>query len=283
VAAKKISIAIPASFVSDTPHLREKTSKVGVVGRAASIFRVNKIVVYRDSVDTAQTADLNLVAALLSYMETPQYLRKSLFKLEPQLQYAGILPPLRTQHHPLTRNARDLKVGDHREGLVLSKTRDGALVDIGFEKLALLTGRQFTVGKRITLKVTKVAEPVEVAIANPRDIKEYWGYTVSTANSLRQVVESDEWDLRISTSKKGILLGTISKELTRRWKDSANILLVFGAPTRGLMEIARDEGAMLEEITDFVVNGIPNQGTETVRTEEAVLASLAIMNMYFEF
>ena len=283
MAAKRLGVAVPASFISDTPHLREKTSKVGMVGRAASIFRINEIVVYRDDAETAQGADLNLITSLLSYMETPQYLRKRLFKLEPQLQYAGILPPLRTPHHPLTKTSRDLKVGDHREGVVLSKTRDGSLIDIGFEKPALLTGRQFTVDERLTLRVTKIGEPVEVAIANPRDIKEYWGYTVSMANSLREVVENDEWDLRIATSKKGSPFGRISKELLSRWKEATNVLIVFGAPTRGLIEIAQDEGTRVDEITDFVINVVPNQGTETVRTEEALLASLAIMNVYFGF
>ena len=283
MAAKRLSVAIPAAFVSDTPHLREKTSKVGMVGRAASIFRVNEIIVYRDSVETAQASELDLISTLLSYMETPQYLRKRLFKLEPQLQYAGILPPLRTPHHPLTRTVRELKVGDHREGLVLSKTRDGSLIDIGFDEPALLMGRQFTVDKRLTLRVTRIGEPVEVAIANSREIKEYWGYTISTANSLRQVVENDEWDLRIATSKKGVQFGRVSKELSSRWKEATSILIVFGAPTRGLIEIARDEGTRLDEMTDFVINVVPNQGTETVRTEEALLVSLAIMNVYFGF
>jgi hypothetical protein len=283
MATRKITVAIPASFISDTPHLREKTSKVGMVGRAASIFRINEIIVYKDDPAASQGSDLNLITSLLSYMETPQYLRRKLFKLEPQLQYAGILPPLRTPHHPLTRTAKDLKVGDHREGVVLSKTRDGALVDIGFEEPALLAGRQFTVGKRITLRITKVGGPVEAAIANPREIKDYWGYTVSEAISMRRVVESGNWDLKIATSKKGDPFERISKRLAESWREAKNILLLFGAPTRGLIEIARDEGTRLDEITDFVVNTIPNQGTETVRTEEAILASLAIMNVHFGF
>jgi predicted SPOUT superfamily RNA methylase MTH1 len=32
---------------------------------------------------------------------------------------------------------------------------------------------------------------------------------------------------------------------------------------------------------DFVVNTVPNQGTATVRMEEALLASLAILNVHF--
>jgi len=38
---KKLAIAIPTSVISDTPHLREKTSKIGLIGRAAAVFRVD--------------------------------------------------------------------------------------------------------------------------------------------------------------------------------------------------------------------------------------------------
>ena len=43
-----LTIAIPASLTSDTPHLREKTYKIGLIGRAAAIFRVDKIIVLSD-------------------------------------------------------------------------------------------------------------------------------------------------------------------------------------------------------------------------------------------
>ena len=107
---KKLSIGIPASVILDTPHLREKTSKIGLVGRAAAIFRVDEIIIYPDNPRVNQTADMDLIATLLAYMETPQYLRKRLFKLRPELQYAGILPPVRTPHHPLNRRMKNLKI-----------------------------------------------------------------------------------------------------------------------------------------------------------------------------
>ncbi|HUW47814.1 MAG TPA: putative RNA uridine N3 methyltransferase, partial [Patescibacteria group bacterium] len=100
---KELSIAIPASVVSDTPHLREKTSKMGMIGRAAAIFKVNAIIIYPDDPRANQKKDMELIDRVLTYMETPQYLRKRLFELSPDLQFAGILPPLRTPHHPLDR------------------------------------------------------------------------------------------------------------------------------------------------------------------------------------
>ncbi len=58
---------------------------------------------------------------------------------------------------------------------------------------------------------------------------------------------------------------------------------MFGSPSRGLFEVASDEGLRLETLLDFVVNTVPCQGSETVRTEEAILASLAVLNVWFGF
>ncbi len=277
----KLAVAIPASVVSDTPHLREKTSKVGLIGRAAAIFRVNEIVVYADNPKVNQRADVDLIATLLEYMETPQYLRKRLFKIEPRLQYAGILPPLRTPHHPLNSKAEHLKVGEYREGVVLSENKEGLLVDVGVEQPALLREKQFAVGKRVTLQVVKAGGQVEVQGVSG-EVPSYWGYTVTAEkHSLTRLVKSRKFDLTIGTSIKGAKWAGVIGELAGKWRKADSVLIAFGAPTRGLYEIARDEGVNLDEVMDFVVNTIPAQGTETVRTEEALLATLAILNMQF--
>ena len=41
---RKLAVAIPVSIVSDIPHLREKTLKIGLIGRAAAIFRVTEMI-----------------------------------------------------------------------------------------------------------------------------------------------------------------------------------------------------------------------------------------------
>ena len=68
----------------------------------------------------------------------------------------------------------------------------------------------------------------------------------------------------------------------KRWGSAQHVLVAFGAPSRGLHEIAKEEGTRLDRIVDFVVNTIPEQGTATVRTEEALLATLAILNVQFQ-
>jgi len=278
---KKLAIAIPASVISDTPHLREKTSKIGLIGRAAAIFRIDEIIVYADNIKANQGREIDLIATLLAYMETPQYLRKRLFKLEPRLQFAGILPPLRTPHHPLNKKARNLKVGEYREGIIVSKTQEDALVDIGVEQPALMREKQFDVGKRLTLKIAKLGEQIEVQTANRDEIPSYWGYAVSAERSFSKLVKNGRFDLTVATSKFGTRFADVAEKIGDRWRKASSILVGFGAPTRGLFEIARDEGANLNDVVDFVVNMIPEQGTETVRTEEALLASLAILNVQF--
>ena len=172
----KLSIAIPASVISDTPHLREKTAKIGLIGRAAAIFRVQEIIIYPDSPRSNQTRDLDFIAKLLNYIETPQYLRKSLFKIEPDLQFAGILPPLRTPHHPTSGKNRDLKVGEYREGIVINQSKEGLILDIGVESTAVLRERQFSVGERLTVQVIRGGNQIEVQSVNRRRCRILLGF-----------------------------------------------------------------------------------------------------------
>jgi hypothetical protein len=279
---KKLYIAIPASVVSDTPHLREKTSKIGSIGRTAAIFRVDEIIVYPDIPEVSQSVEVDLIATLLSYMETPQYLRKRLFTIKPELQYAGILPPLRTPHHPLNRKMQNLKIGEYREGVTLSKAGEGTLVDIGVEKPALLRNERLRFGERATVKIVNIDKEVEVEPADRRQIPVYWGYRVIVENQpLGKVLKNRNFDLIIGTSRYGVPFTDVAAELSHKWKKAETIAVVFGAPSQGLNEIIKREKMALDDVMDFVVNTIPAQGTETVRTEEALVVSMAILNVNF--
>ncbi|MEM2968495.1 MAG: putative RNA uridine N3 methyltransferase [Candidatus Bathyarchaeia archaeon] len=281
---KKLAIAIPASVISDTPHLREKTAKIGLIGRAAAIFRVNEIIVYRDERQANQQQQADLIATLLRYMETPQYLRKRLFKLDPRLKYVGIVPPLRTPHHPLNKKMANLKVGEYREGVVTATTSDGVLVDVGVEAPALLREKHLAVGKRLTIKIARVNGQVEVQTANRAEIPCYWGYEVTQAmenDAPARLLLSKSFDLKVATSKKGAKFTDVAKEMAQKWEKASSILLLFGSPKKGLYELASEWKINLDDTADFVVNTIPEQGTETVRTEEALLATLAILNAQF--
>jgi predicted SPOUT superfamily RNA methylase MTH1 len=277
---RKLAIAIPVSVISGIPHLREKTLEIGLIGRAAAIFRVDEIIIFSDNAGSPnQKRDRALIATLLTYMETPQYLRKRLFEIKPELRYAGILPPLRTPHHPLENRAIKLKTGEHREGAVIAVNKAGALVDIGVEKPALLPNKKLPKNKRVTVTITNAGKPLRAVLANLANINDYWGYTVTPSKgSFGKVAKSGSYDLVIATSKMGVPLTQITEEINQRWKEATNVLVAFGGPSRGLQDILAKEHLILDEVADFTVNTIPNQGTETVRTEEALYVSLALLN-----
>jgi len=273
------AIAIPASFVSDIPHMREKTFRIGLIGRAAAMFRVNEVIIYPDMPNENQREDIRLVQAVLSYMETPQYLRRRLFRIVPELQYAGTLPPLRTPHHPTANKTSDLRQGEFREGAVISASNEGSLIDIGVEQPALLRGVQLKANSRITARISVVSKRPEVTLADPRDNETYWGYKVTVSNApFGQFLKARQFDLVIATSKRGRLIKEAMNDLANRFRTSHNILTAFGAPSQGLHEIVGHEQAKLDDMADFIINTIPDQATETVRTEEAVYASLSILN-----
>ncbi len=276
----KLSVAIPASLVSDVPHLREKTSKLGFVGRAAAIFRVDEIIIFRDFPEADQSREADLVGSILSYMETPQYLRKKLFRLKPELRYAGILPPLRTPHHPTSNRTKDLAVGEHREGVTMFLTKAGSLVDVGVERPVLIPNKKLRLNIRVTVKITKLGKQPKASLTSRDDVDKYWGYQVAVSDApFGKMLKNRAFDLVVATSRQGTDLAKVIKDLRRRWRKSSGILVAFGAPTEGLYRILEREHLKLDEVADFIINTIPNQGTETVRTEEAIYATLALLNL----
>jgi len=276
----RLSVAVPASIVSDVPHLREKTSKIGFVGRALAMFRVDEIIVFSDASVQSQSWDVELVATLLSYLETPQYLRKLLFKIKPELSYGGILPPLRTPHHPLQSHEKDLAIGECREGVVVSRNNNGILVDVGVERPILILNENATINSRVTVKITEKGKHFRGKLITPDDVDRYWGYKVTVANKpLGSMLREKTFDLVIATSRLGEPLMNVADKIRAEWNKSKRVLVAFGALSKGLHEIVKQEKLDLADLVDFVVNTVPNQATETVRTEEALYATLAALNL----
>ncbi len=268
-------MAIPSSLVSEVPHLREKTSSIGNIGRAAALFRVDDIYIYPDDPDEAQ-----LIRLILSYMETPQYLRRQLFAKRPELRYAGVLPPLRTPHHPLEKQSNQLRRGEIRESVVMTEDERAFLVDIGVERPLRATGRAPSIGSRATVKVLETEPELVGKFVGRGEVNLYWGYGVHVSRrSLGKLALSGVFDLTVATSHMGQPYQRIFEQLRKRWADAKNVLVAFGAPRRGIGEILARERLTMEEAFHFNINTIPEQGCQTVRTEEAVSASLAILNL----
>ena len=275
---QRLSVALPASFTKDIPHLREKTGRAGLIARSLAIFRVDEVVIFSDETGGSSESEGRLFEKLLAYQETPQYLRKARFKQDPDLQFSGILPPLRMPSHP---SVAEPRIGEIREGLV-TKSGLPSIVNAGF-KASVEVSSKLRLFERVTIRLVRISPQLQGELVEPTRLPIYWGFKVTRTNlTLGRLIRSRNQDLTISTSRRGKVVREVLNDLTLRWKSSRRPLIVFGSPSQGVPEILAKEGPDFEKMVDFNLNMIPNQGVETVRTEEAVLATMSILNLLEE-
>jgi predicted SPOUT superfamily RNA methylase MTH1 len=271
----KLTIAVPASLVSEYAYLRDKTEVIGRIARSAAIFRAEEIIIYPDQPDES-----GLIKLILGYIETPQYLRKYLYKVRPELQYAGILQPLRTPHHQLEAHTANLRVGEFREG-ILGDQQGVNVVEIGVEKPIRMVGKSPSIGSRVTVKITDVGHEPRCEMARKAEISTYWGYEVQASKkTLGDLASDGYYDLTIATSRTGAPLATKEESLMVRLAEARTVLVAFGSPRMGIKEMLKREQREVADCFAFNINTVPEQGTETVRTEEAIHATLAVLNLF---
>lgn len=267
-------ITIPDSSLSDEQTKRDKSIKIAQFARACSIFRVKRVYIYHDPLSHFEKDDSQLLKTILCYLDTPQYLRKMLFPMMHQLQYAGILHPIKAPHHRVVEDIKKVKAGDIRTGVIV-KVKGQLFVEVGLGSPVPFVGKGYE-GKRVNVRFTSSYPNLKVVQATEQDIPNYWGYEVKEIGSISRLLSSVEKSVIIMTSRRGRYFKKIEAELAERVKSVQNILVAFGAPKHGLHEILAKEGASMPD--QYVVNMFPNQGTETVRLEEAILGALAILN-----
>ena len=267
----ELSIFIPNSFLCESKDLKIRTYKVGILGRALAIFQADNVIIYNDSHENNRDGkeDGKFIAEVLNYMNTPQYLRKKAIPIKAELKHVGILPPLRTPHHPVNSQP---DVGDYRQGFTVKRNKKGTFVDIGMDKLAFCK-EQLTVKKIFDFKITKITKKEVIVIPDkPGDV--YWGYNVISSNkSLKNSLKLIKPNLVVETTRYGDYIDSIFDELKHKVDECKSIAILFGGPYSSISEDVSNVNWDL-----FKVNTIPNQGTETVRCEEAVVATLSLFN-----
>lgn len=153
-------------------------------------------------------------------------------------------------------------------------------VDIGLDYLIPFYGNNDLVGQRVDIKIIGKYPNIKAVRAFKKDLENiYWGYKVSIVPSLDHIFRlEDKNTFIILTSRKG---GRF-KDNEARFKEFIthydNLLIVFGSPTKGLDEIYPNIEQLATRKSCFYSNLFPNQHTETIRLEEAVLGSLSILN-----
>lgn len=264
----KLSVAIPESALSDESLKIDKTRKISVLARACSIFKIDTIFVYQEG---NNKPDGSLMVMILKYLETPQFLRKRLFPKMNDLKFAGVLQPLKIPSHITPANSKKINRGDIREGIVVS-VKGKRFVDVGINQLVPYFGKT-SMGKRVTVQFKEGYPNFSVKEIDRSETPSYWGYTVKERANLFSLMS--EWKGNIIiTSRKG---RTATKEqISKYTKSNQPTLVVFGSPEKGVHEII---GGKMKNVQNAKsLNFFPNQATETVRLEEALLGTLAIIN-----
>lgn len=265
-----ISIAIPDSALSDEDKKVDKTRKISEIARACAIFRIKTIFIYQDG---NNKEDRNLMLTIFKYLETPQFLRKRLFPKMNDLKFAGVLHPLKIPSHVTPADAKKIKRGDIREGITISY-KGKKYVDVGINQLVPYFGPE-KIGKRVTVQFKAGYPQLEIKPITKDETRVYWGYSVKERANLFSLIK--EWNgFTIITSRKGKI---ISKEaIANHLKSDNPVLVVFGSPENGVHQIL---GGKISNLQNFkTLNFFPNQATETVRLEEALLGTLSIINAY---
>ncbi|MEM1541725.1 MAG: RNA methyltransferase [Ignisphaera sp.] len=270
-----ISIAIPASVVSDAKTLREQTLKVGSIGRAAAIFRVENIFIYRDPDTDAD--HVKFIQSILNYMEVPPYMKKIVVPITQELRYVGLLPPLKTPHHV----PPEIFDTQYREGIVISRSESKCLIELGLDKKGVMRGRCPSVNTRVTVEIVhEDGRYYYVEIVDRESLDIYWGYRVQSISSLKEMLDLvyKNGYLIIVASKKGKPLYYLENYIVDDFRNKHNVLVVFGGPYLDVDEIAINEGIDIDKYANYIVNFVPRQGVENIRTEEAIVATLSILN-----
>lgn len=319
------------------------------IARAAAVFSVDEIIIFNDGQShppqrfssnkggnyhhhddqatgyTGYSDPDNFLYHVLSYLETPPHLRKSLFPMHANLRTAGAMHSLDMPHH-----LRANEWCQYREGITIgpanslsegsfttskkkkndpfssSKGESATLIDCGLPSHARVPG-SVAAGSRVTVKFTSETEPKYIDGSSPLDAQAvspdtpreeagyYWGYSTRLASSLSSVFTEcpydGGYDISIGTSERGIPLSTLisssvysspssDADIPPIPKDWNHLVLVFGGVAGLEVALKADKELTGKGVTeardvfDYWVNLVPQQGSRTIRTEEAVWLGL---------
>lgn len=270
-------IAIPWNILEEAPDIREKVRKIGYICRGASIFQTSKLIIY--TYGNYDVNEVNFLKRNIEYLITPPYLRKNVFKIEKDLKYVGLLPPLLTPNHGISNDK--IKPGDIREGIVIKWDGYYSIVKISDNVYAKIP-KPYPIGSKIIVKIEAKTDRENYFRAFKIDkdkLNIYWGLEVELKD-IKELFYSKNYDLIILTGKEGLKLHEVYDNLISKLKTSNRILIIFGSPRYGVDNILEIIGLKNYLNKYPFINFIPEQGVETIRTEEAIIAVLSILHTF---
>ena len=259
-----------------------KTQLAGRIARALAVFCVDEVIVFDDGqakklighslsngrngdTFTGNTDPNHFLLHILSYLETPPYLRTNLFPMHPDFQYAGVLPSLDLPHHlrrdewcqyregitvdaPPSQNGENAVPMEHvkkgkKQERAAGASETKTFVSVGLANLVSVPS-SIPAQTRVTLRFPediasadkhRIVGAEAVAPSEPREkAGYYWGYNVRPASSLSTVLTecpyTGGYDVTFGTSERGTPLSTLqdSSSALEPVPEFSHMLIVFG-------------------------------------------------------
>ncbi|CAL8384439.1 putative methyltransferase C9orf114 homolog [Gadus morhua] len=288
-----VSVALPGSVLDNAQSTELRTYLAGQIARACVVFCIDEIIIFEEHGEDVQSVEGDYrgvgkkgnaciqLARILQYLECPQYLRKCFFPKHQDLQYAGLLNPLDIPHH-----MRVDEEAEYREGIILdrpTKPGKGSLVNCGMWKEVQID-KKLQTGLRVTVHLNKKQKEekrlIKGVVVPPHVPRTegglYWGYSVRLASCLSDVFtqgpHKEGYDVTIGTSEKG---RNIDQSTLPAFK---HLLVIFGGLQGLEASVDGDQNLDVTDpsvLFDLYLNTCPSQGSRTIRTEEAILISMA--------
>ena len=283
-----LSILIPSSIVDNAQSKELRTYLIGELARTIGIFKISEVIIFHDKLKDNSRDYINYFIKNLQYLETPQYLRKTLFPMSEDLKLSGLMNPLESQHH-----LRKDEWSPYREGCVLDRPVSGeySWVNIGLNKDCKIN-QKLPPKTRVTVKLNEdnFNNKLKYYTGTPVSMSEpflkngtYWGYVVRVCETYKDIfndsIYEEGYDFVIGTSDKGENYKTANFS---KKKDFKHCLIIFGGISgiEGMMiddEHNKINTNNISDSFDLYLNTCMNQGLRTIRTEEAILISLAVI------
>jgi predicted SPOUT superfamily RNA methylase MTH1 len=170
-----------------------------------------------------------------------------------------------------------MKLGDYREAVVIQSDKHGSILEIGLREKGVAS-EMLKVGRRLTIRLGECLDKDRVAVKPfaREGVGEYWGFEVALAKTLADALKDLNADYVIGTSRYGKNLYEAVRGIES--SNPMRVAVAFGGPYAGLLEMCGRLGVDAKDLFDVVINTIPHQGTATVRTEEALMVTLGLLN-----
>ena len=276
----KLTVVFPASNLKVLQDLRQRTEYLGMLARVLATFRVDNMVILRDR--ESSNEEVNFIRLILEYLLIPPYLRKRLVPLIPELRYAGLLPPLNiATHNP---EGKSPSINELREGLVIESMGVKGKVFIGHKRPCFThSTRELKVNERVMVRIVSI-DPLRCELVEKDSVEEYVGFNVITSEEYELIDLCGKLGgLIVLTSKLGddYVRIPLRKAFIKMIKESGGLILLFGNYAKDFDELVSPK--VIEKLNPkFKLNFIPGQGTLSIRTIEALIAILSLINVDLE-